>query len=103
MILLEVAKKLTTKVMVSVMMEINNAACKFDGGDCCGPNVDKMFCSVCACLEETGDGCFKEDYKGDEICDDGNNNPGCDFDGGDCCLPNVDKTFCTECFCIVGN
>merc|ERR1712080_586668 len=74
------------------------------GGDCCGPNVDKTFCSVCACLEDTGvpNHCFKQDYKGDAICDDGNNNAGCDFDGGDCCLPNVDKTFCKECACLEG-
>ena len=30
----------------------NNAGCDFDGGDCCGPDVKKDFCSVCACLGE---------------------------------------------------
>merc|ERR1712156_1329425 len=30
----------------------NKAACKFDGGDCCGANIKKDFCTVCACLEE---------------------------------------------------
>merc|ERR1712223_782340 len=32
----------------------NKAACKFDGGDCCGvpSDIKKDFCTVCACLEE---------------------------------------------------
>ena len=29
----------------------NNADCDFDGGDCCGPHVDKTFCIKCECLE----------------------------------------------------
>jgi len=29
--------------------ENNNAKCKFDGGDCCGSNVNKQFCSDCTC------------------------------------------------------
>merc|ERR1712080_425436 len=31
----------------------NNYFCKFDGGDCCGPNVRKNFCMECKCLETT--------------------------------------------------
>ena len=31
----------------------NNAGCNFDGGDCCLPNVDTSFCTVCQCLETT--------------------------------------------------
>jgi len=32
--------------------DVNNvASCAFDGGDCCGSNVDKTYCSVCACKE----------------------------------------------------
>ena len=31
----------------------NNAGCDFDGGDCCGPNVRKNFCSQCLCLADT--------------------------------------------------
>ena len=34
--------------------ENNNAACKFDGGACCGPDVMKNFCSKCECLEGEG-------------------------------------------------
>ena len=44
-------------------------------------------------------GCRNPEFKGDEICDDGNNNKECDFDGGDCCLPDVEKTYCTDCKC----
>merc|ERR1712223_47471 len=31
--------------------ENNNGGCNFDGGDCCGSNVNTQYCSVCACLE----------------------------------------------------
>ena len=32
----------------------NNADCQYDGGDCCGSNVDLTFCtgvSACECLD----------------------------------------------------
>jgi len=29
--------------------ENNNEGCDFDGGDCCGPNVDKTYCTECEC------------------------------------------------------
>ena len=29
----------------------NNCGCEWDGGDCCGSNVNTFYCSVCACLE----------------------------------------------------
>merc|ERR1719242_2667750 len=28
----------------------NNCGCDFDGGDCCGNNVNTQYCSVCECL-----------------------------------------------------
>ena len=28
----------------------NNEGCNWDGGDCCGANVDTTYCSVCECL-----------------------------------------------------
>ena len=31
--------------------ENNNAACDFDGGDCCGDNVNMAVCTKCQCLE----------------------------------------------------
>ena len=33
--------------------ENNKEQCNYDGGDCCGENVNKQFCSECICLEET--------------------------------------------------
>ena len=40
--------------------------CNFDGGDCCGPNVNTVYCTQCQCL--TGDDGLKKlaeiiDYK----------------------------------------
>jgi hypothetical protein len=29
----------------------NNLACTYDGGDCCGANVNTQYCSECLCLE----------------------------------------------------
>ena len=31
--------------------ENNNSECDWDGGDCCGLDVDTSFCTECACLE----------------------------------------------------
>ena len=31
--------------------ETNNADCNFDGGDCCGPNVNTQWCAQCICYE----------------------------------------------------
>ena len=31
--------------------EINNKECEWDGGDCCGSNVNTQFCSACECLD----------------------------------------------------
>ena len=30
----------------------NHIVCSFDGGDCCGPNINLDYCSECICLEE---------------------------------------------------
>ena len=29
----------------------NNCGCDWDGGDCCGSNVNTQYCSACECLE----------------------------------------------------
>ena len=29
--------------------ETNNEGCSYDGGDCCGPNVDTQYCTECIC------------------------------------------------------
>ena len=31
--------------------ENNNCGCEWDGGDCCGDNVNTQWCSACECLE----------------------------------------------------
>ena len=31
--------------------ENNNDDCNFDGGDCCGPNVNTQYCTQCICNE----------------------------------------------------
>ena len=31
--------------------ETNNAGCDFDGGDCCGINVNINWCTQCICYE----------------------------------------------------
>ena len=36
--------------------ENNNEECGWDGGDCCGDNVNTQYCSVCECLDPTENG-----------------------------------------------
>ena len=33
--------------------ELNNAGCGFDGGDCCGFDVNTAYCFECECLGES--------------------------------------------------
>ena len=60
----------------------NNAACDFDGGDCCGVGVYSYI-----------------HWAGDGFCDDESNIEPCGYDGGDCCEENVNTWYCTECIC----
>ena len=30
----------------------NNLECNYDGGDCCGPNVNTDYCTECLCLDD---------------------------------------------------
>ena len=55
--------------------------CTYDGGDCCGPNVDTQYCTECVCYANNG--CDAELF-GNSICNDETNNEECNFDGGDC-------------------
>ena len=65
--------------------DVNNfRACFFDGGDCCGSNVNTNYCTECFCLEVGGD--CNQGLIGDGYCNDINNNLDCIYDGGDCCL-----------------
>merc|ERR1719433_686847 len=87
----------------------NNCGCEYDGGDCCGPKVNKTYCKECECKGDKPrprptqppctETCGNERYKGDNYCDDDNNNCGCNYDGGDCCGSKVNKTYCKECKC----
>ena len=79
--------------------ENNNKECEYDGGDCCGSNVNTNFCTECACKQSSAAGCELPQYEGDGYCDDGNNNKGCNYDGGDCCGAGVLTNYCTECKC----
>ena len=96
--------------------ENNNEACFFDGGDCCGSNVNTQYCSVCQCLEEGGGGsggtttpsgtttagACNQGWIADGYCDDINNNLDCSYDGGDCCGPNVNTQYCNICQSLEG-
>lgn len=95
----------------------NNAACSWDGGDCCGTSgkANQMkFCKKCACRDctkkkksdtcvQSANGiCGSSSYKGDGFCDDNNNNAGCNWDGGDCCGSSGKGNqykFCKNCKC----
>ena len=79
--------------------ENNNEVCFFDGGDCCGSNVNTNWCTECLCLElegggtttsgSTNSGGCNQGLIANGYCDDVNNNLDCTFDGGDCCGPDV--------------
>ena len=30
----------------------NTESCYYDGGDCCGTNVDTQYCTICQCIDE---------------------------------------------------
>ena len=34
----------------------NSEVCQYDGGDCCGSNVNSQYCSECLCLDPSGSG-----------------------------------------------
>ena len=78
--------------------------CENDGGDCCGNDVNTLFCDHCICLEEVAidnERCpFKIDLKNGR-CNDFANIEECGYDGGDCCDPDSSFDFCTECQCIM--
>ena len=62
----------------------NNEGCLFDGGDCCGSNVNTDFCTLCICYEDLNCGAPME-LIGNGLCNDEANNVECYYDGGDCC------------------
>ena len=94
----------------------NTQNCNYDGGDCCGSNVNTQYCTECQCINGGNGGesttsiittndlgvCSNIGWVGDGYCDDSTNNPECNYDGGDCCGYNVNTQFCTFCQCING-
>ena len=80
----------------------NNANCNFEGGDCCGPNVDTNYCEDCICYEDLSCNGPLE-LIGNGQCNDETNNAGCNFDGGDCCGSCADTQQCVDCQCLVGS
>ena len=79
----------------------NTAECNYDGGDCCGSNVNTGFCVDCICSShDTCDGPLE--LISDGYCNDEMNNAGCNFDGGDCCAACINTDQCSECVCHEG-
>ena len=87
----------------------NNLDSSYDGGDCCGSNVNTQYCNICQCLGGGGgsggattDEACDQGWIGDGYCDDINNNLDCFYDGGDCCGLNVNTLYCNICQCLEG-
>ena len=88
----------------------NNLECNYDGGDCCGSNVNVQYCTECQCLDvgggggegtttssgTTNSGSCNLAWMEDGYCDEINNNSDCNYDGGDCC----DCQWMAECWCL---
>ena len=80
----------------------NNEACHFDGGDCCGSNVNTQYCGDCICFEDLN--CAAPLALIDNgFCNDEANTAGCSYDGGDCCGECTNTELCTECICQEGS
>ena len=109
--------------------DTNIAGCNYDGGDCCGYNINSEHCTECTCFhQETclagvthvfvgdgvcnnetyiaecyydgGDCCPNLEFVANSVCNDENNIAECSYDGGDCCLMNVNTTSCSDCNCL---
>ena len=76
----------------------NNGGCDFDGGDCCGSNVDTQHCTECICYADL-DCPASLALIGNSFCNDEANTAGCGYDGGDCCGNCANTDLCTECTC----
>ena len=81
----------------------NNAGCQWDGGDCCGTNVNTEYCSDCKCYKVAcAAGIVPHPMVGDGFCNDEANHLECNYDGGDCCGSCVVKLYCSDCECLGG-
>ena len=45
---------------------LNNPGCDYDGGDCCGSNVNTDYCEQCQCLEWEGGCWIQKNHQEDE-------------------------------------
>ena len=87
--------------------ETNNEDCNFDGGECCGPCVNKTRCIECQCksndikTSKSLNGAPNQ-LIGNGYCNDDTNIEGCDYDGGDCCGNCVVTDDCSKCQCLGG-
>ena len=80
--------------------ETNNAENRYDGGDCCGYDVNTKHCSICGCYHEETCAARVHPLVKDGNCNDETNIAVCNYDGGDCCGSCVIKKLCSECACL---
>ena len=80
----------------------NNRHCSFDGGDCCGPCVNREVCTECKCKTGYTDK-ISNARVGNGFCNDETNVEGCNYDDGDCCGTCVNSKYCSNCECIGEN
>ena len=80
----------------------NTAECNYDGGDCCGSNVDTGWCDECLCYEDLYCAAPLE-LIGNGHCNDETNNANCNYDGGDCCGSCANTEYCSDCLCHAGS
>ena len=76
---------------------VNTAECNYDGGDCCGPNVNILNCDDCICYSQHCDS--PQEFISDGYCNDETNNADCNYDGGDCCGGCANTDHCLNCVC----
>ena len=82
--------------------ETNIENCNYDGGDCCGYNINTDYCSDCKCYDNEACVAGTHPFVGDGFCNDDTNNANCSYDGGECCGSCVLKKQCTHCACLGG-
>ena len=66
----------------------NNAQCGWDGGDCCGNNVNTQYCTDCSCLDPNPVIC--QDFMSEAKCIKKKNK-------GKCNKPNIKKKCAKTC------
>ena len=84
--------------------ESNNAACNYDGGDCCGSCIITDSCTECECLNENPRNVMmnasSNPLVGNGYCNDETNNVACNFDAGECCGSCISMDYCIDCLCL---